>query len=189
MHGAKISGGTPMAKWFEHCETLDEARDEYHRLCFKHHPDHGGDTLVMQAINAAYAQFRGERIRPRRAHTTVRPPQPSARWQRPPREPPTDVPFQSERAEQPPEPPLLHSRDDIRRLWLGQQWQPLANGNLGRSLGGHTVLLVRHPAPKYQGAWFVLLDNVFSPYFYHSQTEAEQAAFDLLYDKIKYHEL
>jgi hypothetical protein len=178
-----------MMSWFEHCQTLDEARNEYRRLCFEHHPDHGGDTLVMQAINAAYAQFRGERIRARRAHTTSRPPQSGPRWQRPQRERPSDIPPQSSGPIPAPEPQPLHSRDAIRRLWFTESWQPLANGNLGRCLAGHTVLLVRHPAPKYQGAWFVLLDNSFSPYFYHTQSEAEQAAFDLLYDKVKYHEL
>jgi hypothetical protein len=74
-------------------------------------------------------------------------------------------------------------------MWSNAPWQSLANGNQGRELWGHTVILVRHPAAKFEGAWFVLIDNVFSPYFYGSRREAEQAAFDLLYEKVKYLDL
>ncbi len=170
-----------MTDWFSHCRTLDEARLEYRRLCFEHHPDHGGNTLVMQAINAAYAQFKSERLGARLARAM-----PRSTWRRPVRERPRDV--APERSQPPPEParPSLRSRDDIHRMWRAVPWQPLANGGLGRRVWGHMVMLVRHPAPKYQGAWFVLVDDVFSPYFYNSQHEAETAAFELLYDKVKY---
>ena len=45
-------------KYFTNCTTLDELKKEFRRLCMKHHPDRGGDTATMAAINAEYeAQF------------------------------------------------------------------------------------------------------------------------------------
>lgn len=41
-------------KYFNHCNTLDELKKEYRKLCMKHHPDHGGDTATMAAINNEY---------------------------------------------------------------------------------------------------------------------------------------
>ena len=41
-------------KYFTNCRTLDELKKEYRKLAMKHHPDHGGDTSTMQAINAEY---------------------------------------------------------------------------------------------------------------------------------------
>ena len=41
-------------KFFAQCTTLDELKSEYRRLVKLHHPDLGGDTATMQAINAAY---------------------------------------------------------------------------------------------------------------------------------------
>lgn len=35
--------------------TTDEIKALYRRLAQQHHPDHGGDTATMQAINAEYA--------------------------------------------------------------------------------------------------------------------------------------
>lgn len=43
-------------KYFTNCRTLDELKKEYRRLAMKHHPDHGGDTATMQAINAEYEE-------------------------------------------------------------------------------------------------------------------------------------
>lgn len=40
--------------YFTNCRNLDELKKEYRRLAMKHHPDHGGDTETMQAINSAY---------------------------------------------------------------------------------------------------------------------------------------
>lgn len=40
--------------YFTNCKTLDELKAEYRRLAMKHHPDMGGDTATMQAINAEY---------------------------------------------------------------------------------------------------------------------------------------
>jgi len=40
--------------YFSHCETLEALKSEYKRLCKIHHPDVGGDTATMAAINAAY---------------------------------------------------------------------------------------------------------------------------------------
>lgn len=42
-------------KYFSRCKTLDELKKEYRRLTMIHHPDHGGDTATMAAINNEYA--------------------------------------------------------------------------------------------------------------------------------------
>lgn len=41
-------------KYFTNCHTLDELKREYRRLTMLHHPDRGGDTATMQAINAEH---------------------------------------------------------------------------------------------------------------------------------------
>lgn len=41
-------------KYFTACKTLDELKKEYRRLAMLHHPDVGGDTATMQAINAEF---------------------------------------------------------------------------------------------------------------------------------------
>lgn len=38
-------------KYFENCRTLEDLKAEYRRLVKLHHPDCGGDTATMQAIN------------------------------------------------------------------------------------------------------------------------------------------
>lgn len=43
-----------MSQFFEKVNTLDELKKEYRRLVMIHHPDHGGDTATMQAINAEH---------------------------------------------------------------------------------------------------------------------------------------
>ena len=43
-----------MAQYFEKVNNLDKLKAEYRRLAMKHHPDVGGDTATMQAINAEY---------------------------------------------------------------------------------------------------------------------------------------
>lgn len=43
-------------KYFTNCRTLDELKAAYRRLAKQHHPDHGGDTATMQAINNEYAE-------------------------------------------------------------------------------------------------------------------------------------
>lgn len=42
------------ASYFTTCTTAAEIKAEYRRLAYQHHPDHGGDVRIMQAINAAY---------------------------------------------------------------------------------------------------------------------------------------
>ena len=41
-------------KWFNNPTTLEELKKEYKKLCMAHHPDLGGDTASMQAINNEY---------------------------------------------------------------------------------------------------------------------------------------
>ncbi|MBE9598690.1 J domain-containing protein [Pedobacter sp. MC2016-24] len=48
-------------KFFNDCTTLDEVKAKYKKLALEHHPDRGGDTATMQAINAEYA-FASARI-------------------------------------------------------------------------------------------------------------------------------
>lgn len=43
-----------MKKYFESCQTLDELKKAYFAAARANHPDHGGDTATMQAINAEY---------------------------------------------------------------------------------------------------------------------------------------
>lgn len=43
-----------MAQFFKDVNTLEELKREYRRLVTLHHPDHGGDTATMQAINAEH---------------------------------------------------------------------------------------------------------------------------------------
>jgi len=51
-------------KYFMNCKTLDELKKEYRRLASIHHPNVGGDTATMQAINAEYDEMH-EVLRPR----------------------------------------------------------------------------------------------------------------------------
>ena len=41
-------------KWFKDIKTLDQLRSMYRKLAFEHHPDRGGSTADMQAINNEY---------------------------------------------------------------------------------------------------------------------------------------
>lgn len=41
-------------KYFTNCTTLEALKKEYRRLCMLHHPDRGGDTATMAAINDEY---------------------------------------------------------------------------------------------------------------------------------------
>lgn len=41
-------------KYFTNCTTLEDLKKEYRRLTMLHHPDRGGDTATMQAINAEH---------------------------------------------------------------------------------------------------------------------------------------
>jgi len=41
-------------KWFNNPQTLEELKQQYKKLVFKHHPDKGGKTSDMQEINAEY---------------------------------------------------------------------------------------------------------------------------------------
>jgi hypothetical protein len=41
--------------YFKDCKTIDEVRAKYKKLAKQYHPDLGGDTATMQAINKEYA--------------------------------------------------------------------------------------------------------------------------------------
>ena len=40
--------------YFENINTIDELKKAYRKLAFKHHPDRGGNAVIMIAINAEY---------------------------------------------------------------------------------------------------------------------------------------
>lgn len=40
--------------FFSNCKTINEVKKVYKELAMEHHPDRGGSTEVMQAINAEY---------------------------------------------------------------------------------------------------------------------------------------
>lgn len=40
--------------FFNNCTTIEDLKQEYHRLAMLHHPDKGGDTATMQMINAEF---------------------------------------------------------------------------------------------------------------------------------------
>lgn len=42
-------------RYFKECTTLEEVKATYKQLAKQHHPDCGGDTATMQAINTEYA--------------------------------------------------------------------------------------------------------------------------------------
>ena len=45
-----------MKKYFTNCTNLDELKKAYKKAAMENHPDLGGDTATMQAINAEYEQ-------------------------------------------------------------------------------------------------------------------------------------
>lgn len=65
-------------RYFDTCNSLDEASKLYKALAIKNHPDHGGDLRTMQDINGQYAEFcasftnRSERARQQKAHSQGR---------------------------------------------------------------------------------------------------------------------
>lgn len=42
--------------YFNTLNEVNQIKKEYHRLALTNHPDRGGDTAIMQAINAAYKE-------------------------------------------------------------------------------------------------------------------------------------
>jgi len=42
-------------KYFNDCNTIEEVKVQYKKLAKANHPDLGGDTAIMQAINKEYA--------------------------------------------------------------------------------------------------------------------------------------
>ena len=43
--------------YFENVTSIEELKKAYRKLAFKHHPDRGGDTEIMKAINAEYERL------------------------------------------------------------------------------------------------------------------------------------
>ena len=41
-------------KYFTNCKSIEEAKRLFHKLAIKHHPDLGGDTVIMQEINSEF---------------------------------------------------------------------------------------------------------------------------------------
>lgn len=41
--------------YFKNCDTIQEVKALYKKLAKENHPDRGGDTAIMQAINTEYA--------------------------------------------------------------------------------------------------------------------------------------
>lgn len=46
-----------MTNFFASCKTLDELKKAYKAAAMKYHPDMGGDTATMQAVNAEYERL------------------------------------------------------------------------------------------------------------------------------------
>ena len=44
-------------KYFNNPHTLEELKKQYKALALKYHPDCGGDTAIMQAVNAEYDEL------------------------------------------------------------------------------------------------------------------------------------
>ena len=42
-------------KYFKDCRTIEEVKAMYKKLAKEHHPDCGGDTEIMKAVNLEYA--------------------------------------------------------------------------------------------------------------------------------------
>ena len=46
--------------YFNECKNLDEVKAVYKKLAMKHHPDRGGDTIIMQEINNEYEEIKSD---------------------------------------------------------------------------------------------------------------------------------
>lgn len=64
-------------KYFNNCKTMDEVKATYKKLAKSNHPDLGGNTATMQAINTEYAYAcarlaKGEGLSDEQADTAIR---------------------------------------------------------------------------------------------------------------------
>jgi len=55
LNAVQLTIKTNNMKYFKECRTLDEVKAMYKQLAKQYHPDLGGDTETMQAINSEYA--------------------------------------------------------------------------------------------------------------------------------------
>jgi hypothetical protein len=65
----------------------------------------------------------------------------------------------------------------------------LNEGRFIRRMWGHAATLVPYPAHSTNGTWVVFVDGDLSPYLFYSREEAEQGAFEVIYEKVKYRPL
>lgn len=158
--------------WFSHCRTIDEVKAEYRRLCFIHHPDHGGDGTVMQSINVAYRMLVRDGLPGPNAPSTP----PGGTFKRPRR----SGPYPRQDSESHPE----YSREYLRRIWDSTPWQTSGNGYLQRAVGGFIVTLLPFAAGR-RSQWAVQVGNIFSMFAFETQAEAEKEAFNLLCEQLQ----
>ncbi|MBA3948072.1 MAG: hypothetical protein H0X37_26430 [Herpetosiphonaceae bacterium] len=155
----------PAANWFGHCRTVAEAKAEYRRLCFMYHPDHGGDSALMQHINQAY------RLALRSGLAAEAPQSKAVQSPRRRSSPPQPHPTNPQRE---------WSRDALRQVWNASPWQQVAGNQFQRTIGSHVVTIV-HWTANHETMWAVQAAGQFSKFAFLNRAEAEEEGFNLLY--------
>lgn len=159
--------------WFTQCQTLDEVKAEYRRLCFLHHPDHGGDGATMQAINMAYRSIMrgglGVQTLPPSSHV----------WR------PAYTPSQrpEARPHQPADVGAEYSRPYLWRIWDAAPWQRASGNHWMRTVGDHTVTLIYFPVER-PHLWAVRVDDHFSTWAHETRAQAEADGFNMLAEQL-----
>ncbi len=74
-------------------------------------------------------------------------------------------------------------------LWEHAPWHALDQGRFTRHLWEHAATIMLYPPDNSDGTWVVLVGNDISPYMFYSREEAEKAAFEMLYEKVKHRPL
>ncbi len=150
--------------WFADCRTLEEVKAEYRRLCFEHHPDRGGSSDTMQAINTVYRRILAEGLAAPRAWTPPRPTWP----QRP--APPADAGPRPSRAE-------------LQSQWQAASWQPTAPNQWVRRVGRYTVTLIAFTAGR-QALWAIQVGGHLSMFAHETREQAEADGLRLLIEQL-----